>query len=61
MLSSLVENKDTSALQWCSSTDVAVLYISLNQCSLEHGLGTLAGERDRLASDEPNASLPSPP
>jgi hypothetical protein len=27
---------------------------------LEPGLGTLAGERDHLASDEPNASLPSP-
>jgi len=26
----------------------------------EHGLGTLPGERDRLASDEPNAWLPSP-
>ncbi|MEO0028774.1 MAG: hypothetical protein RJB45_815, partial [Pseudomonadota bacterium] len=25
---------------------------------LEPGLGTLSGERDRLASDEPNASLP---
>ena len=36
------------------------LYISLNQCSLEPGLGTSADERDRLASDEPNVSLPSP-
>jgi hypothetical protein len=27
---------------------------------LEPGLGTLAGERDHLASDEPNASLPLP-
>ena len=34
----------------------AGLYISLNQCSYEHGLGTLSGQRDRLASDEPKAS-----
>jgi hypothetical protein len=27
---------------------------------LEPGLGTSAGERDHLASDEPNASLPLP-
>ena len=27
---------------------------------IELGPGTSAGERDRLASDEPNASLPSP-
>ncbi|WP_225980300.1 hypothetical protein, partial [Paracidovorax avenae] len=27
----------------------------------EQGLGTLPGKRDHLASDEPNAWLPSPP
>lgn len=27
---------------------------------IEHGFGTLPGERDRLASDEPNAGLPLP-
>jgi len=36
------------------------LYISLNQCSMEPGLGKLLGGRDHLASDEPEALLPSP-
>jgi hypothetical protein len=34
--------------------------MSLNQCSLSTGLETSLGERDRLASDEPNAKLTSP-
>ncbi|HQD16137.1 MAG TPA: hypothetical protein PLY54_11870, partial [Ottowia sp.] len=38
----------------------AGLYISLNQCSYEPGLGTSSGRRDRLASDEPKTSLTSP-
>jgi hypothetical protein len=38
----------------------AGLYISLNQCSLSPGLEELPGERDRLASDEPNVWLTSP-
>jgi hypothetical protein len=36
-----------------------VLYF-LEPMLFELGLGTSAGERDHLASDEPNASLPSP-
>ena len=40
--------------------EAAGLYISLNQCSYEPGLGTLPRKRDRLALDEPNAGLPLP-
>ena len=40
--------------------EAAGLYISLNQCSYEPGLGTLPSKRDRLALDEPNAGLPLP-
>jgi len=38
----------------------AGLYISLNQCFTKHGLGTLLGGCDHLASDGPEALLPSP-
>jgi len=49
----------TCGLQSQCLRDYWVLY-SLNQCSLEPGLGTLSDGRDRLALDEPNISLPSP-
>ncbi|NBO75848.1 MAG: cell division protein ZapA [Betaproteobacteria bacterium] len=53
-------DREMSAIRDAGKVKAPQVFISLNRCSLEPGLGTSSGWCERLASDEPEAQLTSP-